>query len=177
MKLPARLQFRVNTKKHSPLPATRVHTPLSTTRPSRVPTSFVTALNSHLLPVAAPKADVVKEILPTSGKAPIARSGRESVASGSRASGIVWENEDSSFVQFGKALLGDEVEAYFVREGTKNVSSEFKGAADFSGIVLLVLNTGDHFVVEVSLGIDSKGASLCLVCSLCSLCSLDLDLC
>ena len=165
----------MNTKKHSPLPATRVHTPLSTTRPSQVPTSFVTALNSHLLPVAAPKADVVKEILPTSGKAP--RSGRGSVASGSRASVIVWENEDSSFVQFGKALLGDEVEAYFVREGTKNVSSEFKVAADFSGIVLLVLNTGEHFLVEVSLGIDSKGASLCLVCSLCSLCSLDLDLC
>jgi hypothetical protein len=49
----------VDARKHSPLPATRVHIPLSTTRPSQVPNSFSTALNSHLIVVAAPKADVV----------------------------------------------------------------------------------------------------------------------
>jgi hypothetical protein len=74
-----------------------------------------------------------------------------SVMSGSAAAQIDWEVLDSHFVQFGNELLGDSASAFYVRGGTKEVGKKFKEETGFKGCVMLVVNTGEHFVVESDL--------------------------
>jgi hypothetical protein len=79
-------------------------------------------------------------------------TGARSMSMSSKAAALIdWGKTIGSFVQFGKNMFGDKITAYYVREGLKDVSATFAQEYGFEGLVLSIVNTGEHFVVEGSL--------------------------